>query len=171
MVAEGPEDTKDAERRPGEATFAGLLVVFSAFACWRAFDISGFDGLATPGVFPMLASGAMLAASLVALVGALGRRGVGGGLRAAARRFGAEVATARLFAVGALMTAFVFATPHLGFLLSAALFLFSALMLLWRRGALVALVTTAALTGAIHVIFREIFQVVLPEGRVLQGLF
>ena len=52
-------------KRPGEVPFGLVLVVFSATALWQAHAISGFAGLTTAGVFPMLASGTMLVSAVV----------------------------------------------------------------------------------------------------------
>jgi hypothetical protein len=57
-------------RRPGELVFALLIVVFSVTAFWQAYLISGFSGKATPGVFPMLASGIMIVSGVIIVLSA-----------------------------------------------------------------------------------------------------
>lgn len=55
-------------RRPGEAVFALILVVFSAFLLWTAYKIAGFEALSSPGALPMAATGTMLVtASIIAM--------------------------------------------------------------------------------------------------------
>ena len=55
----------------GEALFSLILVLFSAAAFWQSYGISGFGGLTTAGMFPMLASATMLAAASFVLSGAV----------------------------------------------------------------------------------------------------
>ena len=157
-------------RRPGELVFAGLLLAFSAAALWQSYAISGFSGLTTAGVFPMLASGAALAAGLVILRDALRKRPIDGGAPAVARRFFAEVLTRRLVLTVALIAAYVAAMPWVGFLAASGAFLFLTLALLWRRGWIPSLALTAVSLVAIYVVFRLVFQVVLPQGTLVQAL-
>ena len=80
-----------AQRRPGELAFAVALLAFSLWLFAEAYKISGFSGLSTPGVFPMLASGLMIASSLAILVKVLAMGPAGGGLR----RFLADITPLR----------------------------------------------------------------------------
>ena len=158
-------------RRPGELLFSLCLIVFSAAAFWQSYKISGFSGLSKPGVFPMLASGSMCAASVVIFIGALLRRAAPGGVAAAFRRFFDEVLTRDIAILAALMICFVGAMSYVGFVVAAALFQFVAMLIFWRRGVLWALLVSAGSTAAIYLIFRMIFQVVLPQGVWLRGWF
>ncbi|MGF1626117.1 MAG: tripartite tricarboxylate transporter TctB family protein [Alphaproteobacteria bacterium] len=153
-------------RRPGELTFTVILVLCSLWLFWEAYLISGFSGLATPGVFPMLATGVLIVSTATILVSALRSPSPGGG----ALRFLREVTPLRHAIVLGLVAGYVALMPLLGFVVSSGLFLFISLQVLWRRNPLVTAILTAGSLAAIYVIFRIVFQVVLPTGTVLQGL-
>lgn len=156
-----------APRRPGELAFAVLMLVFSLWLFWEATRISGFSGLSTPGIFPMLASGLMVVSALAILRKAAGRRAAEGGVR----RLLAEVTPLRQVVMLALVGAYVAAMPWLGFLVSSGLFLFLGIQFLWRRNIVLTAAISAASLGAIYLLFRVIFQVVLPKGTLFPGLF
>lgn len=69
------------------------------------------------------------------------------------------------------MFLYVVAMPLLGFVISSGLFLFATFAYLWRKNLLISLILTAGSLAAIHVIFRIVFQVVLPGGSLVRGLF
>lgn len=158
-------------RRAGELAFAIGLLGFSLAAFWQAFEISGFSGASTPGVFPMLASGAMAISALCILGRTLAMPQPADASASSLRRFTAEVLPPRLVALLMLVLLYLTAMPWLGFLVSSGLFLLATIGFLWRRGLLRALLLTAVCLGAIYVVFRVVFQVVLPEGTLLRGLF
>ena len=151
--------------RPGELFFSVFLTGFSAVALWQAYEISGFQGLATPGIFPMLAAGTMLVSGLFILADSISRRRVADGDQQVA------VLTSRLVITVLLVTAYVFVMPYLGFMVSSTIFLFAAFAYLWRRSALISVILTAGTLVAIYLIFRILFQVVLPRGSLMQGIF
>lgn len=155
-------------RRPGELVFALAILLFSLAAFWQAYDISGFDGLTEPGVFPMLATGTMVLASLFILSNTACRPAEADG--AAARRFFAEILPVRHMVLIGLVLAYLLLLPLLGFIASSALFLLAAFQYLWRRHVLITLLLSAAALAAVYVIFRIVFQVVLPEGSLMRGL-
>ena len=161
------QTAKPEHRRPGELAFCILLLAGSLWLFWQSYLISGLTGLTTAGVFPMLASAVMVVAAATILAKALKRPGP----RDAARRFLSEVTPLRLVIVVALMVAYVFLMPWLGFIVASGLFLFAAFIILWRRGILISLALTALSLGAVYLVFRELFQVVLPQGAFLQGIF
>ncbi|MEM8686921.1 MAG: tripartite tricarboxylate transporter TctB family protein [Pseudomonadota bacterium] len=147
--------------RPGERAFALLLVCFAGYAFWESYAISGFKGLTTGGVMPMLASGVMVATGLVILGGSL--------RKAAPLQSGLQGIVAYLFPLRVvlftlLLTVYVAAIPSAGFLLSSGVLLFVAVWWLWRKGPLWALLISFVSIGVIHVLFRVVFQVVLPMG-------
>jgi hypothetical protein len=161
----------DKASRPGEGVFAVVLLASSSVAFWLAYEISGFSGLSTAGVFPMLASGTMVLSALCITARAL--RAPGSGERPMARlaRFVHEVTPARHVVMLALIALYLVATPWLGFLVSSGLFLLASFAFLWRRNVIASLLLTAVCLGAIYVVFRIVFQVVLPQGTLLRGLF
>lgn len=158
-------------RRAGELAFAIGLLGFSVAAFWQAFEISGFSGASTPGVFPMLASGAMAISALCILRHTLMMPKPTEDSVSPLRRFIGEVLPPRLIVVVLLVVLYLAAMPWLGFLISSGLFLLATIAFLWRRGFLHSLLLTAVCLGAIYVVFRVVFQVVLPQGTLLRGLF
>ena len=72
----------------------------------------------------------------------------------------------------ALMTVFVIlyvlAMPSLGFLLDSGLFLLASFCYLWKKPFWMSLLTTLLSLLVIHLLFRVVFQVILPTGVVLE---
>ena len=157
-------------RRPGEIVFAILCVLFALLAFWLAHGISGFSGLSTPGVFPMLATAAMVVSGLFILAGTV-RRPTEPGSGSAAARFMREMLPLRHCVMLALMLAYLAVLPLIGFVPASGLFLFAAIQFLWRRSVLVTLILSAVSLSAIYVVFRVVFQVVLPQGSLVGRLF
>lgn len=151
--------------KPGESLFAVLIAGFSVVALWQAYQISGFSGLSTPGIFPMLAAGTMLVSSLFILSDALSRQSV----ESKPDALKTKVLTWRLSLMVALIALYIFAMPYIGFMASSAVFLWIAFIYLWRKNIGVSLLLTAATLTAIYLIFRILFQVVLPTGTLFQG--
>jgi|TARA_Y100000385_G_scaffold92983_1_gene96010 hypothetical protein len=152
-------------RRPGELVFALLIVVFSVAALWQSYSISGFSGKTTPGVFPMIASGVMVISGVVVLMSATQLPAPPEG----APGFLAEILTLRHMVVIGLVLAYVLLMPLIGFVASSAVFLFCSFQFLWRKNPLLMLALTGVTLVIIYVVFREVFQVVLPQGILLQG--
>ena len=152
-------------RRPGELVFALLIVVFSVAALWQSYSISGFSCKTTPGVFPMIASGVMVISGVVVLMSATQLPAPPEG----APGFLAEILTLRHMVVIGLVLAYVLLMPLIGFVASSAVFLFCSFQFLWRKNPLLMLALTGVTLVIIYVVFREVFQVVLPQGILLQG--
>ena len=156
-----------AHRRPGELAFALVLLVFSVAAFWQAHAISGFSGKTTAGVFPMLAAAVMIVSALVILVSTA---------RVAPpspeeQGFFAEVMTRNhVFLVG-LVLGYVVLMPLLGFVVSSALFLLSSFQFLWRKNVLITLALTTLTLCCVYGVFRIVFQVVLPQGALMQVFY
>jgi len=154
-------------RRPGEFIFALLLVVFSFAAFWLSYDISGFSKKTAPGVFLMIASGVMVISGLKILISVarLPKQD------AESPGFLSEILTGRHIVVIGLIFGYVLLMPFIGFVASSALFLFCAFQFLWRKNPLLILALTAIALAIIYLVFREVFQVVLPQGTLIQGFF
>jgi len=151
--------------RPGERLFALLLVLFSGYAFWESFGISGFKGLTTGGVMPMLASGVMVLTAAVILAQTLrSPRAAEGGLAALV----GFLFPLRVVLFTALVAGFVAAIPVAGFLPASGGLLFIAIWALWQKGPLWALAISLLSVGAIYLLFRVVFQVVLPVGSLWQ---
>ncbi len=151
--------------RPGERSFALLLVLAAGFVFSEAYAISGFRGLTTGGVMPMLAAGVMLVSSLFILADTLRKPRNASGLRALL----VYLLPLRVMLFTGLVAIYAALIPGLGFLAASGVFLFVAIWALWRKGPLKA----AALSGfsilAIYLLFRVVFQVVLPLGSLWQS--
>ena len=156
-----------SKRRPGELVFAVLLLVFAVTAFWQSFLISGFSGKTTPGVFPMLAAGTMILAATVILWEALRQAPPPPPVAA---RFLAEVLPQRHLLLIGLVLLYLVTMPYLGFLISSGSFLLLAFQLLWRKPIWLTLGLTGLTLTLIYLIFRQVFQVVLPEGLWLRGV-
>jgi hypothetical protein len=154
-----PSDTL----RPGERLFALLLVIFAGYAFWESYGISGFGGLTTGGVMPMLASGVMVFTGLSILADTF--------RKPLAPQNGATGLIAYLFPLRVvlftvLVAAYVAVIPSVGFLTASGGLLFVSIWALWRRGPILALLISLLSIGAIYVLFRVVFQVVLPIGSL-----
>lgn len=149
-----------SNRYPGERLFSFLLVIFSIFLLWRAYLISGFSDLSSPGAVPMGASVVMVIGACIAFVQTLKSP---------------LVENARFFyhclpmVVGfmmALVIIYAVLLEQLGFIVTSLAFLFISLRAFSKRSALWSLGLSIISLVVIYVIFRLIFQIVLPEGIV-----
>ena len=148
--------------RPGELIFALILLVFGLVAFHEAYAISGFSGLTTGGVMPMLASGIMTVSGLAILRDVMRRRLSGGNVSLSA--IGAFLLPMRLLLFGALLLLYALAIPRIGFIAASGGFLFLSILYLWRRGFVWSAGISLVAILAVYVLFRLIFQVVLPMG-------
>ncbi len=154
-----PHDTL----RPGERLFALLLVIFSGYAFWESYGISRFSGLTTGGVMPMLASAVMLLTGGVILAETLRKpRAAQSGLPGLI----AYLFPLRVVLFTLLVAGFVAAIPVAGFLTASGVLLFVAVWALWRKGPVPALAIALLSVGVIYLLFRVVFQVVLPTGTL-----
>lgn len=151
-------------RQPGELIFVVLLVVFSLLAAWQAWTIAGFSSPSSPGVFPMFASAAMVISGLFVLAGTAHKKPTVE--RAGPAEMLASVTPLRLIFFSAMIVAYMLALEPAGFLISSFVFLFASIAYLHRGHILLTLVVSAASLAVIYVIFRHVFAVVLPAGRL-----
>tara|TARA_E500000318_G_scaffold16930_2_gene17141 strand:- start:10454 stop:10948 length:495 start_codon:yes stop_codon:yes gene_type:complete len=163
--------TTNNTRRPGELPFAFALVAFSFAALWLAYGISGLTSLSSAGVFPMLASGTMALAALFNLAGCLAKQQSDDAGGPGLIRFVRDILPPLHVALLGLILLYLLVMPWLGFTVSSGLFLFTSFLLLWRKGLVTTLMLTGVSLGVIYVVFRIVFQVVLPQGSLLRGLF
>lgn len=152
----GPNNT----RKPGEAIFALLLALVSLGALVKAYGIAGFEGLSSPGAFPMAAAAIMFVSALAVSVNTL----------RATREGEAETfrdilpASATIMAV--LILLYAIALRPLGFLPTSLIFLFVSTLILARRGVIFSALVSVFSLAIIYVIFRLVFSVLMPEGLV-----
>ncbi|NKE45469.1 tripartite tricarboxylate transporter TctB family protein [Roseomonas frigidaquae] len=150
-------------REPGETLFGYLLLLMSLAVMAEGSRLQGFDSVSAPGIAP-LAAGVVMAMSSLAII-LRTRRVV-----PTEAGFATRIAP-RDVALSVLMIALYMALLEpVGFHIATFAFL-SALVLYLRRGGpgfalLVALVSVIV----VHVVFRMVFTVVLPQGWLLRGL-
>ncbi|WP_417507461.1 tripartite tricarboxylate transporter TctB family protein [Marinomonas gallaica] len=147
-------------RYPGERLFSVLLVIFSVFILWRAYLISGFSELSSAGAIPLGASAMMVITSCIALAQSLKTPAVEGA------RFFQHCFPVVVGFVMALVAVYAVLLEQLGFIATSFAFLFIALRALTRRSTLWVLGLTLVSLVIIYVIFRLIFQIILPEGII-----
>lgn len=157
--------SEPAHLRPGERLFALLLVVCAGYLLYESYLISGFEGLATGGVMPMLAAGVMLISSVFIFAETCRKSRMKGTGVVDLIRFLLPLPVV-LFT--ALIAAYALAIPQIGFLAASGVFIFTAVWMLLRKGPLFATLIAAGSVVTIHLLFRMIFQVVLPAGSLWQ---
>lgn len=149
--------------RRGESLFVVVLILFSAAALWEAYGIAGFSKWSSPGVFPMLASATMLVCALFIL-----RDSRAHNAKQEKESLVDSVLPTRIVVISLLMVMYVVAMPTLGFLLDSGLFLFASISYLWTKPIWMALLVSLASLLVIHIVFRLVFQVILPQGTLIQ---
>lgn len=148
------------ERRPGEALFGLIFLAASVFLLWQSYQIAGFEALSSPGAFPMAASATMVVASLIVVIGDMRKR---------REQDGDPILPMTVAIFIGLVLAYAVALAPLGFIPSTFLFLAIGTKLLYRSGWPATLGLALASVIVIYVIFRIVFQVVLPEGIFPEG--
>ena len=149
--------------RPGELVFGYFLLALSLFLFRYAYAIDGFASPSSAGAFPLAATALMAATALIAIV--RGHRAARAQAPAgSARAFLAEVTPLGVIAFAAMIVAYAFALDMAGFLLASFAFLTIAIAAFHKRGLLLAAAVSLATLGAVYVVFRVIFVVVLPSG-------
>lgn len=146
----------------GERTFVVVLILFSTAAFWQAFQISGFSKLASPGVFPMLASATMIISALFILFGERTSDVTPDVL---------PTLPARVGVITLLLVLYIIAMPALGFLVCSGLFLFASISYLWTKPLWLSLLISIVALLIIHLIFRLAFQVILPQGTLITQFY
>jgi hypothetical protein len=137
-----------------------LLCLASFGLLAKAYGISGFESLSSPGALPMAAAGTMAATSLIIAVKTWRAPAVGGETIATHILPGAVVAGI------AAVTAYAFMLVPIGFLLTSFLFLLVLIRVLSRRSLFFCAWVAAANVLLIYLVFRIIFTVLMPEGIV-----
>lgn len=159
-------------RLPGEIAFTVILLLLSAFMLWTAYGISGFESLSSAGSFPMVATAVMVITGLVNVVHTVRTspdpaQQPGESLAA---RFVRQLTPMVLIGFTLAIVVYMLALEWSGFLLSSYVFLVVSMWLLGSRRLVLNLVVSALSLAAIYVIFQTVFSVVLPSGKLLQGV-
>jgi hypothetical protein len=154
-------------REPGETVFACLMLLLGVFVMAEGWRLDAFHSPSSAGIFPVFA-GLVMAVSAAAVIlrtcrmvppPAAAEQGL---LRAFLRR----VTPKEVAAMAALMVAYMLALEPFGFLAASFAFLLVSILYLHRRGLVFAAVVSAATLALIWVVFRLVFTVVLPAGRL-----
>lgn len=156
-----------AASRKAEAVFATVLLAASLFLLREALAIGPLSRPSAPGGVPVVAAGVMAASVLFVLVDALLRSPQAPDPAEALAEPPAGVAGLWPLALAvALAVGFAVLVDRLGFLLAGTLFLTLAFRAIGRRRWRVALPVAVAVILVIWLLFRLVFQVLLPEGIV-----
>jgi putative tricarboxylic transport membrane protein len=161
------------ERRllPGEGLFGWFLLALGTFMLCQSYRIAGLSSLSSAGATPMAASFIMMVSAVVIIL--FNRRSPPldvDSLLDAARRFGNEILPLQPLVVYVLIVfGYMAALEPLGFNLASFLYLFVSFWYLHRKGVWAALWIGALNVGIIYVVFQLVFQVVLPQGDLLDA--
>lgn len=154
-------ETEPRRRKPGELLFAYLMLALAMWLFWLAWGIPGARRPSAPGTLPMAVCAIMVLSALVFVVRTH--------LTAAPHRSDSvlqRVAPPGLVPFVGLAALYVLALDHAGFVLSSLVFLTVAISILDRRHPLRALVIAFGAVVLVYLLFRMVFQVLLPEGFV-----
>jgi hypothetical protein len=149
-------------RRPGEVVFTIILLVGSLVLLWQAYGISGFSALSSAGAFPMAMSSVMVVSLSVILLRTLRMPAPA----AVLDRFRTEILPATVVVFGGLILVYSLVLNTLGFVLSSFLFLLASITYLQGGRFKRALGLSLLCILCVYVVFRLVFQVVLPEGLI-----
>lgn len=150
------------QRRPGEVVFTLLLLLGSLFLLWQAYGISGFSGLSSAGAFPMAMSAVMVVSLVMVLFKTVRRPAPD----AVIERFRKEILPATVLVFCGLILIYSLILNWLGFIPSSFLFLLVSITFLQGGRFLRALGLSVLSIICVYVVFRLVFQVVLPEGLI-----
>lgn len=154
-------------RLPGELTFMALVVLFSAFMLWASYNISGFESLSSPGIFPMVCAGTMLVTGLMSLRQAVKAKLALEPGQSVFQQFVLKLAPLTLVLFTLLIVAYMLLLEVLGFLVASYLFLLLSMQVLGSKRTGLNLAVSALVLAAIFIVFRTAFSVVLPAGSLV----
>ncbi len=159
-------------RLPGELVFALLLIVFSLFMLWQAYNISKFESFTSAGAFPMFAAAVMLISGLIA-AGETARMKPEAGTPGESiwHQFVRQITPGMLVQFVMAIAAYMFMLERAGFIMSSYAFLVVSMWLLGSRKLVLNLWVSALSLAVVYAIFQTIFSVVLPSGTWLAGVF
>lgn len=153
-----PDDVRPTRR--GESVFGLILLVLAVGLFWQSWRIAGFSALSSPGAFPLAASFSMIVAAVIVVIGNLRRQ---------AERDDTAILPFTVVVFTAFIVIYAVLIEPLGFLPASLLFLFAGTKFLYKGGWIATAAISILSLAAIYVLFRIVFQVVLPEGIVPEG--
>lgn len=144
-------------KRRGEDLFGLIFLLVAVLLFWQSYGIAGFSGLSSPGAFPLAASAAMVISAVIVVIGNA-RRG---------RVVSTEPILPLTIAIfTGMVIVYALLLGPLGFLPASFLFLIAGTKLLYRKSWTFTVLMSLASLIVVYVVFRLVFQVVLPEGIV-----
>lgn len=149
-------------RRPGEVVFTIFLLVGSLVLLWQAYGISGFSALSSAGAFPMAMSAVMVVSLAITLARTLRKPAPA----AVLERLRAEILPGTVVVFCGLILVYSLILDWLGFIPASFLFLLTAITFLQGGRFKRALGLSLLSIICVYVVFRLVFQVVLPEGLI-----
>ncbi|MGP4689584.1 tripartite tricarboxylate transporter TctB family protein [Agrobacterium pusense] len=149
-------------RRPGEVVFTLILLIGSLFLLWQAYGISGFSGLSSAGAFPMAMSAVMVVSLAIILSNTLRKPAPA----AVLERLRAEILPATVVVFCGLILVYSLILDWLGFIPASFLFLLASITFLQGGRFKRAFGLSVLSIICVYVVFRLVFQVVLPEGLI-----
>lgn len=149
-------------RRPGELIFNIVLFAFSLFMLWQAYQISGFSSVSSAGAFPMAMAAIMAITSAVSIGANLKQRAGPDGFKA----FRKDILPNAVIVFAVLILVYSLLLEPLGFILASFAFLLVASSFLQGGKIKRALLLSTLSIVGVYIVFRLIFQVVLPEGII-----
>lgn len=153
-------------RKPGELVFNGLTVILSLFLVYQSSLIPGFTSWSSPGFFPVLASLIMLISSIFSFTRICRINAPTLPMISFWRR----VLPRQIIIMMVSVVVFAFALSEIGFLPASFIFLLVTIRLFYSKSWLKTLWITITSLTIIYLIFRGIFQVILPESEWLTQL-
>ncbi|TVQ34708.1 MAG: tripartite tricarboxylate transporter TctB family protein [Geminicoccaceae bacterium] len=148
-------------RLPGERVFALAMLGLALFVLWHAYGIAGFRSLSSAGALPLAAGTVMVVAALAVVVQSFVSK-----TPRQERGFFRTLLPGRLVGFVVLVGVLALVLDRLGFLLAGTGFLAAAIFWLHRRQPWHVLAWSLLAVLVIYVLFRLVFEVLLPEGIV-----
>jgi hypothetical protein len=149
-------------RRPGELIFNCILLAFSLFMLWQAYQISGFSSVSSAGAFPMAMASIMAVTSAISIIANVKRRAGPEPFKS----FKTQILPKAVVVFALLILAYSLLLEPLGFILASFAFLLVASSFLQGGNIKRALLLSTLSIIGVYIVFRLIFQVVLPEGII-----
>jgi len=81
---------------------------------------------------------------------------------------GDRIFPTRVVFITIALVLYIVAMPALGFLFVSFLFLFASISYLWKKSLWMSMLVSVLSLSIIHIVFRQVFQVVLPYGTLLE---
>ncbi|MEZ5534593.1 MAG: tripartite tricarboxylate transporter TctB family protein [Thiolinea sp.] len=155
-------DVHKLKKHPGESVFGWLMLGFSLFMFYQAYQIAGFSALSSPGSIPLAASAIMIIAACLIVIQNTTRPAADRGFTA----FREQIIPASVAVFCGLILVFAVVLKTVGFILTAFTFLLLSIWFLHKRGFIPSLLLALVSIVLVYIVFRLVFQVVLPEGIV-----